>query len=529
MPSLDWIGKKSVTEHHKQVPFHLLKSNEELSVGDPGTGNLLVEGDNLLALKALLPHYGGQVKCIYIDPPYNTGNEFWVYNDNVNSPEMKEWLGRIVGKEVEDQTRHDKWLCMMYPRLMLLKDFLHEDGSIWISIDDTEVASLRYLMDEIFGRQRFIACNVWQKRYSRENREAIGDAHEFVMVYAMNPKRFKETRNKLPLGEKQLAVYKNPNNDPRGKWRAVSFSAQGFRPNQMYEIISPITGKVHRPPEGSCWKVIESEYQKLLAENRVYFGKNGDAVPSRIQFLKDIEGIVPWTWWPHEEAGHTDEARKEVQMLLDTQTAFDTPKPTRLITRILQIATDKDSLVLDSFAGSGTTGQAVLTLNKADGGSRRFILAEMDKDICQKATAVRLTRASQGYKDFQALGGGFRYCELGETLFTPEGQINSIVTFRDMAHHIFFTATGEPLPSGSDLKTPLLGVSNGLAIYLLYNGILGDSSEDGGNVLTREVLAKLPPHDGTRIIYGNGCLLGSTRLSRENIIFRLIPYEVRVS
>lgn len=528
MPTLDWIGKKAVVEHHKQVPFHLLKNNEELSVGDLGSGNLLVQGDNLLALKALLPHYGGQVKCIYIDPPYNTGNEFWVYNDNVNSPEMKAWLGKTVGKEVEDQTRHDKWLCMMYPRLMLLKDFLHEDGSIWISIDDTEAASLRYLMDEIFGRQRFIACNVWQKRYSRENREAIGDVHEFIMVYAMNPDKFKATRNLVPLTEEQAKVYKNTNNDPKGRWRAIPMSAQGYRPNQMYEITTP-KGVVHLPPEGRCWSMTEPEYKKLLDVGRIYFGKDDKSQPNVIRYLSEVEGFVPWTWWPHEEVGHTDEARKEIRTLLDTQTAFDTPKPTRLITRILQIATDKDAIVLDSFAGSGTTGQAVLTLNKEDGGNRRFILAEMDKDICQKATAVRLARAAQGYNDFQALGGGFRYCELGETLFTAEGQINPTVNFQDMARHIFFTATGEPLPSGCDLKTPFLGVSNGIAIYLLYNGILGDSSEDGGNILTRDVLAKLPPYDGTKIIYGNGCLLGSTRLSRENIIFRLIPFEVRVS
>jgi len=226
MPKLDWIGKKAVVNHHREVPFHLLRSNEELSVGDPGSGNLLVQGDNLLALKALLPYYAGQVKCIYIDPPYNTGNEGWVYNDNVNSPEMREWLGRAVGKEAEDLSRHDKWLCMMYPRLALLKEFLHEDGSIWISIDDCEVASLRHLMDEIFGRQRFIACNVWQKRYSRENREAIGDVHEYLLIYAMNPERFKEKRNLVPLTEQQAKIYKNPNNDPKGRWRAIPMTAQ---------------------------------------------------------------------------------------------------------------------------------------------------------------------------------------------------------------------------------------------------------------------------------------------------------------
>lgn len=529
MPTLDWIGKKAVVEHHKQVPFHLLRCNDALSVGEPGSGNLLVQGDNLLALKALLPYYAGRVKCIYIDPPYNTGNEGWVYNDNVNSPEMRDWLGRVVGKEAEDLSRHDKWLCMMYPRLMLLKEFLHDDGSIWISIDDSEVASLRILMDEIFGRQRFIACNVWQKRYSRENREAIGDVHEYLMLYAKNPERFKQTRNLVPLTEEQAKIYKNPNNDPKGRWRSIPMTAQGYRPNQMYEIVTP-AGVVHTPPEGRCWSMIEPEFRKLLDAGRIYFGKDGKSQPNVIRYLSEVDGFVPWTWWPHEEVGHTDEARKEIRALLDTQTAFDTPKPTRLITRILQIATDKDSLVLDSFTGSGTTGQAVLTANKEDGGNRRFILAEMDKEICQNATAVRLTRAIRGYKGFEALGGGFRFCDLGEALFSPQGTIEEeTVSFKDLAHHVFFIATGEPLPQEADLKTALLGVSNGIAVYLLYNGILGDKSVNGGNVLTREILASLPHHDGTRIIYGNGCRIGPERLRRENIIFQQVPYEVRVS
>ena len=528
MPSLDWIGKKSVTNHHKQVPFHLLKCNEILSAGDTGSGNLLVQGDNLQALKALLPYYTGQVKCIYIDPPYNTGNEGWVYNDNVNSPEMRNWLGKTVGKEVEDLSRHDKWLCMMYPRLMLLKEFLHEDGSIWVSIDDSEVASMRMLMDEIFGRQCFVACNVWQKRYSRENREAIGDVHEYILLYARDPERFKKIRNLVPLTEEQSKIYKNPNKDPKGRWRAIPMTAQGYRPNQMYTITTP-AGVEHSPPEGRCWGMIEPEYIKLRDAGRIYCGKDGKSQPNTIRYLSEVEGFVPWTWWTHEEVGHTDEARKEIRTMLDTQTAFDTPKPTRLLSRILQIATDKDALVLDSFAGSGTTGQAVLTMNKEDGGNRRFILVEMDKDVCQKATAVRLTHAIEGYNNFEALGGGFRYCELGEPLFNADGSISKAIKFKDLAHHVFFIATGEPLPAETDCKTPFLGASNGIGIYLLYNGILGDESEDGGNVLTRDVLVKLPKHDGTKIIYGNGCLLGSTRLDRENIIFRQIPYEVRLT
>jgi len=255
LPTLNWIGKKAVQNHHQQVPFHLLEDVPDLSIGDPGSGNLIIEGDNLLALKALLPYYAGQVKCIYIDPPYNTGNENWVYNDNVNSPEINEWLGKAVGKEAEDLCRHDKWLCMMYPRLQLLWKFLHRDGSIWISMDDSEIKNLRCLTDEIFGQDKFIACNVWQKRYSRENREAIGDVHEYILVYAKNPERFKLTRNRVPMDETQEKAYKNPNNDRNGAWQSISFTAQGWRPNQMYEIIAP-NGNKHKPPEGRCWSMM---------------------------------------------------------------------------------------------------------------------------------------------------------------------------------------------------------------------------------------------------------------------------------
>lgn len=535
MPTLNWIGKEAVVKHHKEVPFRLLEPVPELSCGDADSGNLIVQGDNLHALKALLPRYAGQVKCIYIDPPYNTGNEGWVYNDNVNSPEIRKWLGEVVGKEGETLDRHDRWLSMMYPRLVLLKQFLREDGAIFISIDDNEVATLRLLMDEIFGKANFVACNAWQKRYSRENRVAIGDAHEYVVTYAVDPAKFKLSAKKLPLGPKQLSVYKNPNNDPRGKWRAVSLSAQGFRPNQMYEITSPITGKKHRPPEGSCWKVIESEYQRLLEDGRVYFGKDGNAIPQRIQFLSTIEGIAPWTWWPHEEVGHTDESRKEVQDIFGTQTAFDTPKPSRLIQRILQIATDKDSLILDSFAGSGTTGHAVLKQNIEDGGDRRFILVEMDDKIARTVTTERVKRAASGYTSAKGtavpgLGGGFQFCRLSaEPLFDAEGQIRRDVSFAQLAEFVWFAETGTGLSPAKRGKadSPMLGVHEGRAIYLLYNGILKDRSVAGGNVLTGPVFDVLPKFTGPKVIYAAANRMGG-RAAREGITFKQTPYALEV-
>ena len=532
MPTLDWIGKQAVVRHHTEVPFHLLKEEPELSCGgEAGAGNLIVQGDNLKALKALLPHYGGQVKCIYIDPPYNTGNEGWVYNDNVNSPEMKRWLQNTVGKEGEDLTRHDKWLCMMYPRLMLLKQFLRDDGSIWISMDDSEIHLLRCVMDEVFGRSRFVACNVWQKRYSRENRGAIGDVHEYLMVYAMNPELFQASRNLVPLDAKQQAQYTNPNNDPNGPWQSISMTAQGFRPNQMYEIVAP-NGKKHKPPEGRCWSTIEPEYLKLKAQNRLWFGRDGNGVPRQIRYLYEVNGLVPWTWWPHEDVGHTDEARKDVQSIFGTQTAFDTPKPTRLMQRVLQIASDKDSLVLDSFAGSGTTGHAVLKQNAEDGGNRRFILVEMDEKIAQNVTAERVRRVSQGYKSAKSeavsgLGSGFRFTKLGKTLFDESGAIRGDVKFRELAEFVYFHHTGSPMPKGWK-SSPLLGIVDGRAIYLLYNGILGDRSIDGGNVLTAPVLADLPAHDGPKTIYAAACRLGPNRLERERIQFKQTPYGLKV-
>ena len=536
MPVLDWIGKQAVVNHDKEVPYRLLRCEEELSVGDATSGNLLVEGDNLLALKALLPYYAGQVKCVYIDPPYNTGNEDWVYNDSVNSPEMRAWLGRAVGGESEDLSRHDKWLCMMYPRLRLLSQFLREDGSIWVSMDDSEEASLRLVMDEVFGRRNYVGTIVWQKRYSRENREAIGDVHEYIMVYARSPEAFKSVRNRVPADEAQCKVYKNPNGDPGGRWRGVPMTAQGFRPNQMYSITTP-AGVVHAPPEGRCWSMIESEYLRLRAEDRIYFGKNGKSQPSVIRYLSEVDGFVPWSWWPHGEVGHTDEARKEIRELLGTQTAFETPKPVRLIRRILQIATNPGDLVLDSFAGSGTTGHAVLDLNGEGGADRRFILVELEEQIAQTVTRERLRRVVEGYTSakpnggsatVEGLGRGFRYYRLGAELFDAAGRINPDVSFEDLARHIYFVATGEPLTGEVDAHCTLIGTHGATAYYLLYNGVLRDKSPRGGNVLTSDVLSALPPYEGPRVVYGVGCRLGADRLLRESVTFRQIPYQIRV-
>lgn len=513
MPSLDWIGKASILNHHNEIPYRLVECNEV--IGDLNAGNLIVKGDNLHALKALLPYYKGKVKLIYIDPPYNTGNEGWVYNDAVNSPEIKEWLGRTVGQEAEDLCRHDKWLNMIYPRLKLLKEFLSEDGSIWISIDDNEVHHLRTLMDEIFGVKRFIACNVWQKRYSRENREAIGDVHEYIVVYAMNPTLFKQKRNRIPFDEKQAKVYKNLNNDPKGRWRGIPMTAQAGHATaeQFYEIISP-AGKVFRPSEGRCWSLSKATYEKFLSEGKIYFGKDGKSQPNVIRYLSEVQGVVPWTWWPHEEVGHTDEASKELLSIFAGTSGFNTtPKPTRLIRRILQIASNPGDIIMDSFAGSGTTAHAILAQNNEDNGQRKFVLVEME-DYARDITAERVKRVMQGYGSTLGIGGGFRYCELGEPIKDENGALNPEVSAEALAKHFFFSEYGVPLETKATL--PYIGSFNASGLYLFFD------------TFERKKLAKLlKDSNESRIVYAASCTIDPQKLKDAGITFRQLPFEIK--
>lgn len=334
MPTLSWIGKKAVENHHREVPFHLLKELPELSVGDPGSGNLLVEGDNLLALKALLPYYAGQVKCIYIDPPYNTGEENWKYNDNVNSPEIRKWLGKVVGGEYDDLSRHDKWLCMMYPRLKLLYRMLREDGAIFVSIDDNEISHLHNIMHEIFGIKNFVATIIWQKRTSPDARLHLGPAHDYIVVYAKDKNKLKPTFNKVSPSGARTKDYKNPDNDPRGVWASVDLTGQtGHATKDQYYAIPAPSGKI-KPPSGRCWALAESTFLKLIADNRIWFGKNGNARPRLKKFLNESEGVTTWTWWPNLEVGHNQEATKELNEIMCSADVFDNPKPTSVMSTL---------------------------------------------------------------------------------------------------------------------------------------------------------------------------------------------------
>lgn len=508
-PKFGLVWERNEIEHDKSLndDFVALDFDPNLSCGDTPFENFIIEGDNFDALRYLRMTHAGQVKCIYIDPPYNTGNRDFIYND------------RFVDKD--DAYKHSKWLEFMYRRLVLAKDLLAEDGVIFVSIDDNEMLHLGMLMDQVFGEPNRVATCIWQKRYSRENRGAIGDAHEYLLVYAANPDDFKERRNKIPPTEKQAAIYKNPNKDPKGPWRVIPMTAQGYRPNQMYEIATP-SGMVHRPPEGRCWSTIESEFKKLLADGRIWFGKEGKSQPGIVRYLSEVEGMTPWTWWPHEEVGHTDEAKKEIQSMLGTQTAFDTPKPVRLIDRVLRIATKPGDLVLDFFAGSGTTAHALMKLNAEDGGKRRFILVSSteatddapDKNLCRDVCAERVRRVVQGYTSkkgeaVEGLGGSFAYLR---TKRIPTSRV-----FNDIQHEQVWRALQ------LIHRVPLSGYDNGALVQLAGNADdrLMYASKLSESVL--EEVARVAGLGGRLVVYSWQPGQIRQRVEAANVAFERIP------
>lgn len=586
MPTLHWIGKDKVINHHMDVPFKVLEHSYGFENGtqtdqETNSGNKIIHGDNLEALKAILPEYEGRINCIYIDPPYNTGEEKWIYNDNVNHPRLKKWLGEVVGKEEDDLTRHDKWLCMMYPRIKLLHKLLHPKGVMFISIDDNENSNLKQICTEIFGAGKFIATNVWQKRYSRENREAIGDVHEYIYVFSKDPKAFKEYRNLIPANEKQLKVYRNPNNDPKGRWRPMPMTAQAGHATkeQFYPITTP-TGVVHYPPDGR-WGIAKATYDKLLEEGRIYFGLTGDSQPNIIRYLTEVEGFVPWTWWNHEEVGNTDEAKKEIYNILSKKVEFGTPKPVRLIERILRIATKPGDIILDSFAGTATTAHAVLNLNMEDNGARKFIIIEME-DYCEDITAKRVKKAITGYTylgatkevlyskklslqnikkgaeifneienlksnnvrlydelkiviedgnvnlyginkksvNIEPTGGSFDFYELGQPMFLEDGNLNELVGVEKIRQYVYYTETNTPhTPNKHKDNKHFLGKHNDTAYYFHYE-------QDEVTTLDHAFLATMKTKAEQYVIYADNCLLTKDFMTKHNIIFKKIPRDI---
>jgi site-specific DNA-methyltransferase (adenine-specific)/adenine-specific DNA-methyltransferase len=531
MPTLNWIGKEAVVNHHQQVPFHLLKDVPELSCGDPGSGNLIVQGDNLVALKALLPYYAGQVKCIYIDPPYNTGNEGWVYNDNVNNPVIREWINKTVGKEGETLDRHDRWLCMMYPRLVLLRQFLREDGAIFISIDDNEYERLKLVLNEVFGESNHVATFLWKRRTTPDSRNlnGVSNDHEYVICFQRSEGFRVRGKNK------DLGKYTNPDNDPRGAWMSDNLTGLANaveRPNLHYKIIHPETGDSYPPHSSRGWIYSKDRMDALIADGRILWPKKTSGRPRLKRYITDMRESTTGFSTVLEAPGNV-EATKELAAILGPK-VFAFPKPSELVAILAGQVTSGKDLILDSFAGSGTTGHAVLDLNKTDGEHRRFILVEIDPSIARGLTTERIKRVSLGYTNPKGetvvgLGGGFRFCELGTPLFDETGKIRDSVKFSELARHVYFTETGEPLPRERVTNSPLIGVCRGVGIYMLYNGILGDKSANGGNVLTRSTLAQLPEFDGPKVVYCMGCLLGRDRLQAARITVRQIPYEIKVS
>lgn len=405
-----WPGKREAMRIANTPTNMTLRPDRESSVDFDNTGNLYIEGDNLEVLKILREDYLGKVKMIYIDPPYNTGNDF-VYEDDF-SQTSGEFRGKsgmfdedgnmiLQNYEVNSESNgrfHTDWLNMIYPRLKVARDLLTEDGVIFISIDDNEVENLRKVCDEVFGERNHIASIIWQRRTSPDMRKLVSTAHDYILLYTKNSSLLELAINKVQLNEKDASNYSNPDNDPRGPWASSDFTAQGFRPNQMYEIETP-GGAKYLPPKGKCWKNVESEFLKQCGDGRFWFGKDGKGVPRRKTFLFEKEGKNIWTWWPNTEVGHTQEATQEVKKIFEGHTFFDYPKPLRLLSKIVQIGTKKDSIILDFFSGSATTAHAVMQLNAEDGGNRRFIMVQLPELTDKKSEAYKA-----GYKNICEIG-----------------------------------------------------------------------------------------------------------------------------
>ncbi len=642
MPSLNWIGKEKIITHHADVPFRVLEHRYGFTAERPDdnspatTGNKIIHGDNLAALKSLLPEYEGQVDCIYIDPPYNTGNEKWRYNDNVNDPHILRWLGEVVGAEGEDFTRHDKWLCMMYPRLVLLRQLLSAKGAIFISIDDNEVSRLRTICDDIFGANCFKGDVIWHKTYSpRNDSKGIPTETDHILVYSKSsdwlPKR-------LGRDESMDDSYKNPDNDVAPWTSSDAFASEAATHQGMvYAIQHPFSGELIYPYQNGHWRYSQEqmldyfngwcEYelrelddaekraevcgvpvetvrpgvkaimlkgsleesrekaQKVLETGpwpRFYFTKNGKGGIRRKTYLTAVEGKLITTFWDYTEVGHTDAATKELKAIFGGRSPFETPKPSSLLERIVQIATDEDSIVLDAFAGSGTTAHAVLSQNKKDRGTRKFVLVEL-MDYAEDITAERVRRAMAGYpykgkikeelyrkaltsanlakvpqfleeansireanserftkiakptvKDnaivvvgelnidgaMPGLGGGFDFYELGESLFTDEDTLNEAVGEDRIREYIYFSETRQYLSRPQSKEYPyLLDYCDGTGYFFYYK-------PDELTTLSSETLKIVPTKADHYVIYADVCTISREQLAKMNITFKKIPRDI---
>lgn len=549
MPVLNWIGKDAVVNHDKEVPFRLLKKVKQYSVGE-NSQNLIVHGDNLEALKALMPYYAGKIKCIYIDPPYNTGNENWVYNDKVNSPKIKKWLGKVVGGESEDLCRHDKWLCMMYPRLKLLHDLLSEDGVFFVSINYIELTNLRLLLDELFGEENFlqlVSLEVATTASFRSINSCPVNVSEYLLIYTKNKTQsitnivYKESKYsedyshyienfEKPISDWKLVnideiIYKQSNvNDWKefknkfgDTWKDIRYQLKvKFSFDNRNKIVSlntlqkPATDVLKLIDESKKIKGKVFEYKRKDKPSIfIYNGRTLAFYKNKFKIIDGSEKVAEiltniWDDISFLSLGHEGDVD-----------FFNGKKPISLIKRILKLATNKDSIILDSFAGSGSTAHAVLDLNKEENSNRKFILVELEdyaKDITTER--IRKTITVENYND------GFEYCELDKPLFDETGTIENECSFEQLATYIYFTETNTNIDK-KQISTNYFGEYNNTEFYLLFK-------EKGKNILNKDFLKKIKTNSKRKIIYADKCLIDPKILEKYKIQFKQIPYEVRV-
>lgn len=509
MPELSFKGKEFVYNHHLAVPHRPLVPDTQKSIGDALLdGNLIIHGDNLHALKSLLPMYAGKVDCIFIDPPYNTGNEGWCYNDNVNSPMMQEWLrSNPVG--IEDGLRHDKWCAMMWPRLRLLHELLGEAGSIWITLDDNEIHRARSILDSIFGEQNFVATCIWHKNYSpKPSAKFFSEDHDYLLVYAKNKAVWNP--NLLERTADMDARYDNPDKDKRGAWKPGDLSARNYYSEGTYPITCPSGRVISGPPGGNYWRVSAAKFDEMDKDGRIWWGEEGNNVPAIKRFLSEVKGgRTPQTLWEYSEVGHTQDAKKELLSILNfasSDDVFVTPKPVALLSRVLELATTEHSIVLDSFAGSATTAHAVLEANKKDGGDRKFILVECE-NYADTLTAERIRRVIKGYEFSgtqreELLRKSLTFTDLKQAA-NSNGLLNQIASIENLEAHRFDriekkVKDGELLVEGiKNIQERTEGLGGNFTYCTLGEAVDMDRMLTGENLPTFEALGALLFHMAT--------------------------------
>lgn len=520
MPVLEWIGKEKVVNHANEVPFHVLERSYSYGVKgktteDNGSENKIIHGDNLLALKSLLPEYEGRVKCIYIDPPYNTGNENWVYNDNVNDPRIKKWLGEVVGKEGEDLSRHDKWLCMMYPRLKLLRRLLADDGIIWISIGDDELANLMQIVSEVFGKLG--AIFVWKSRTKPTN---AGNAKyrpqkvsEYVLMYT------KDKDKLFNIGNKD-SNYSYPNEDEYGSYRTSTIltSNRGtYKRETMRFAIADYT-----PPPEKRWKAGEDKIRELLDNHRLLLSGDGDPMEKIYDYDEDKILTPLYTILDTSISGTAETGKTLLNKIIGAGHGFDTVKPVELLEYLIRISTQGNDIILDSFAGTSTTAHAVLNLNKADGGNRKFILVEM-MDYADSITAERVKRVIDGYgegkKKTEGTGGDFSFYEVGEPLFA-DGALNEDVDEEKIRAYIWYTETHTPYQKPTKGNASFLGCEDDTAYYFHY-------AKGETTTLDAAFLRSIKTKAERYVIYADVCVLSPEMMEKRNIEFKKIPRDIK--